>query len=242
MVLMEVEHEVWIMFGIRSFILLSGVFLALTGNSYSHEKEVLMWYTRRSSDKRQIAHPAWWYLNCDPFLKGEVCFYTLKKIITIGFECTSGSPCSPSCCSGSCRCQMCVTPGFLSGLELWTWPIAFLVGLMRGYGTLVAKCFHHSLLPKHRNKLLLDCMMASYCSRERKKPASRRSFLKVRRVIPSMDRWDGPLFIFMLPASLPRGKNKQRLCFQLAIPPANFDLTWIPWYNMQSMSGNFICY
>ena len=86
MVLMEVEHEVWITFGVRRSIFLSGVFLNLTGNSYAHKKEVLMWYTSQSLDKSQVVHPAWWYLNRDPFLKGEVCSHTFRKIIAMGFE------------------------------------------------------------------------------------------------------------------------------------------------------------
>lgn len=57
MVLMEAEHEVWIIIGVRSSIFLPGVFLNLTGNAYAHEKEVLMWYIRQSLDKSHVVQP-----------------------------------------------------------------------------------------------------------------------------------------------------------------------------------------
>lgn len=117
MVLMEVEHNVWITFGIRSSVFLSGVFLNLTGDSYTRKKEVLTWYTSQSLDKRQIVHPVWWYLNRDPFLKGQVCSCAFrKKHCSWLWSAHLETPVLPPAVLAAASTRCAQTPVFLSGL------------------------------------------------------------------------------------------------------------------------------
>jgi len=152
--------------------------------------------------QKQTVHPALWSLNhsSEVYIRSPplslLLFWQLYTLVVL--QHLSSSP----------------------GLELWAWLVAMPIGFMRGCCTHDAKSYHCFLLPKHRNKLRWDSVM---CRREDKETASRR-FLKGKGSVPTMDRWNSLLCNFILPASLPRGKHRQWLFFQLAIPTANFDL------------------
>lgn len=107
-------------------------------------------------------------------------------------------------------------------LELRAWLVAIPIGLMRGCSTRDTESSHRFQLPKHRNKLCWDSVT---CKREDKETANRSQFFsKGRGAVPTMDGWNSLPCSFILTASLPRGKHRQWLHFQLAIPTSNFDL------------------
>lgn len=164
---MKAVPKVWIMFRIRSSIFLCKnepipflLFPNLAAHSI-HSLKGSVSVEHQSTFWQETRNPAWWQSVPWPFPKGE------GKPLHL--RCTSGNQCSPSSCSGSCKCQMSKAP-ILSVLDLlnFSWDCWETVAPL-------ALC-----APRIQQQAALGLYSVLFCRREPKNAANWSSFFKRR--------------------------------------------------------------